>query len=116
MKPIVILEKAGVFAENKDIAREIRLRDLLPALEFGEEVTLDFGGVEAATQSFIHALLSEIFRKHGNNVLDRVAFKSCNETVRKVIGIVVDYLQEGMGIETGGEGGGDPFDPTRQNG
>ena len=33
MKAISILDKAGAFAENKDVARDIRLRTILPALE-----------------------------------------------------------------------------------
>lgn len=103
MKPIIILNRAGAFAENKDVAKEIRSGELLPALEKNEEVILDFEGVDAATQSFIHALISESLRKYGSEVLDRITFKSCNETVKKIIKIVVDYMQEGMGIETSDE-------------
>jgi len=96
---IDIFSRAGAFAENKDIARDIRIKELLPALTRGEEVTLDFNKVEAATQSFIHALISDILRKHGADALDRLAFKSCNATVKKIIEIVVDYMLEGMGSE-----------------
>ena len=95
MKRIEIKEHAGPFAENKDIARELRLGEIVPALEKNEEVTLDFAGVDATTQSFIHALISDLIRKHGSDVLDRIEFKSCNDTVRKIITIVVDYMQEG---------------------
>jgi hypothetical protein len=95
MKTIGIYSKAGAFAENKDVARDIRLQEILPTLEQNEEVILDFSGVTAVTQSFIHALISDAFRKHGSGVLDRLAFKSCNETIQKVIAIVADYMQEG---------------------
>lgn len=95
MKQISIFARAGSFAENKDAARDIRVAELIPALERGEEVVLDFEGVDAATQSFVHALISDALRRHGADVLDRIAFKSCNETVRKIINIVVDYMQEG---------------------
>ena len=98
MKPIVIFERAGPFAENKDVARDIRLNEIIPMLDNNEEVTLDFEKVDAATQSFIHALISDLLRKYGNDVLDRIVFKSCNETVRQIITIVSDYMQEGMGI------------------
>lgn len=94
---IQILARAGSFAENKDIARDMRVNEILTALEKGEDVVLDFSGVEAATQSFIHALISDLFRKRGAEVLDHVEFKSCNETVRKIIAIVADYMQEGLG-------------------
>jgi len=96
MKLIQIFSKTGVFAENKDIAREIRLNEIIPALNNGEQITLDFTGVDAATQSFIHALISDVMRKFGNEALDKMVFKSCNETIRKIINIVTDYMQEGM--------------------
>ena len=100
MKHISIFEKARAFAENKDVARDIRLREIIPALEKNEEIILDFKRVDAATQSFIHALISDVIRKYGSDVLGRIAFKSCDGTIKKIINIVVDYMQEGMGIET----------------
>ena len=95
MKLIAIRAHAGAFAENKDVARDLRLSEIVPALERKEEVVLDFAGVDATTQSFIHALISDLLRKYGSEVLDRIEFKSCNDTVRKIITIVVDYMQEG---------------------
>lgn len=100
MKRIVLRDRLGAFAENKDVARDIRLRELMPALKQNEEVVLDFEGVDAATQSFVHALISDALRKFGADALDLISFKSCNETVKRIIGIVVDYMQEGMGSET----------------
>ena len=97
MRLIKIVDRAGVFAENKDTARDLRLQEILPALADGGEVVLDFEGVDAATQSFVHALISDVFRQHGTQVLERMLFKSCNETVRKIIEIVTDYMQEGLG-------------------
>lgn len=95
MKLVEIRARAGVFAENKDIARDLRLNEIIPALERQEEVVLDFAGVDATTQSFIHALISDLLRNYGSGVLDRLEFKSCNKTVRKIVSIVVDYMQEG---------------------
>ncbi|MEK9145610.1 MAG: STAS-like domain-containing protein [Elusimicrobiota bacterium] len=95
MTRVDIFARAGAFAENKDTARDIRIQEVLPALDREEEVVLDFSRVDAATQSFIHALISEPIRKHGSKAFDRIAFKSCNETIRKIIGIVADYMQEG---------------------
>ena len=102
MKSIIIFDLAGTFAENKDVAREIRKREIIPALDRDEQVTLDFQRVNGTTQSFIHALISEVLRKYGGDVLDRVFFKSCNETIQQIINMVVDYMQEGMGIDTEG--------------
>lgn len=89
LKPIV-----GSFAENKNSAREIRLKKIIPALEKKQEVILDFKSVDSATQSFIHALISDLIRKYGSEVLDKIAFKNCNNTVKKIISIVVDYMQD----------------------
>lgn len=97
MTTVRLFERAGAFAENKDVARDIRVSELMPALARGEEVVLDFAGVEDATQSFVHALISDPLRVHGVAVLDRLAFKSCSPVVKKVVGIVVDYMQEGLG-------------------
>lgn len=96
MKTIRIFKFAGIFAENKDVARQIRLQEILPALAGKQAVVLDFDGVEAATQSFIHALISDLFRKYGSDLLDSVKFKSCNDKVQKIIMIVADYMQEGI--------------------
>jgi len=42
----------------------------------------------------MHALISDLIRKYGIDVLDKIYFKNCNETVTKIINIVVDYMQE----------------------
>ena len=89
-------ELTGVFAENKDIARAIRQNDMLPAIKNNETVILDFAQVQGATQSFIHALLSELFREYSLEILDQLEFKNCNETIKSVINIVVDYMQESL--------------------
>lgn len=94
MMEIKIRPIAGAFAENKDLARSIRLKKIIPALEAKQEVTLDFSKVEAATQSFIHALISDLIRKFGNDVLNKIYFKNCNEIVKKIITIVTEYMQE----------------------
>lgn len=91
---IELYKLIGVFAENKDIARDIRINIILPALEKNEEVTLDFIKVESATQSFIHTLISDIIRKKGIEVLDFIYFKNCNETIKKIVEIVVEYMQD----------------------
>ena len=91
---IKLIKQVGPFAENKDIARDIRIKKLIPALEGGKKIVLDFENVEGATQSFIHALISDLIRKYGNEVLDEIQFKSCNETVKGIISIVVNYMQE----------------------
>lgn len=93
---IKLFKQVGPFAENKDIARDIRLKKLIPALEKNETIVLDFKDIEGATQSFIHALISDLMRKYGNDMLDKIQFKSCNNTVKGIITIVVSYMQESL--------------------
>lgn len=94
MQTIALYDLVGQFGENKDIAQEIRKNTLIPALERGEDITLDFKGVESVTQSFTHALISDLIRTYGQDVLDKISFKNCNDTVQKIIGIVIEYMQE----------------------
>lgn len=94
MTHIKLFKQVGPFADNKDLARDLRLKKLIPALDKNLNIILDFEKVEGATQSFIHALISDLIRKYGNDVLDKIQFKSCNETIKGIITIVVDYMQE----------------------
>lgn len=94
MKTILLSPLTGPFAENKDVARDIRISLLTPAIADGGSVILDFAGVEGATQSFIHALISELFRTYGSDVLERIRFKDCNPTIQQVVIIVTEYMQE----------------------
>lgn len=91
---ISIKDAAGAFAENKDVARNLRVNMLMPALERGETVILDFSDTKGATQSFVHSLISEAFRKYGEKTLDLVQFKDCNEVIKQIITIVTEYMQE----------------------
>ncbi|MEA3558728.1 MAG: STAS-like domain-containing protein [Candidatus Thermoplasmatota archaeon] len=96
MKEILLEPLVGAFAENKDKAREIRLEQIIPNIESGNEIILDFEGIDSATQSFIHALISDPIRKYGDEVLDKILFKNCTNEVKKVIEIVVDYMRESL--------------------
>ena len=93
MIEIKLFEKVGSFAEDKDIAKGIRINEVMPFLD-KEEVTFDFLNVDGATQSFIHALISDLIRKKGIDILDKIYFKSCNDIIKKIVGIVVEYMQD----------------------
>ncbi|MFA5945819.1 MAG: STAS-like domain-containing protein [Patescibacteria group bacterium] len=94
MIEILLLPKVGSFAENKDTARDIRLNEILPALQEQQTVVLNFEGVDSTTQSFIHALISDVLRKYGSEILDRLQFKHCSPTVKEIVSIVVEYMQQ----------------------
>jgi hypothetical protein len=84
---------AGAFAEDKDVAARIRDETIRPALEGKGTVRLDFTGVDGATQSFVHAMVSDLIRSRGAGVLGRMEFKACNSTIRSVVEIVAEYSQ-----------------------
>lgn len=101
MIEIELFSKTGSFAEDKDIARKIRIREIMPALKKVKKIILNFAKIEGATQSFIHALISEAIRSEGIEILDKIEFKSCAETVKSIINIVVDYMQDTLGSTLG---------------
>lgn len=88
---VKVFDEAGSFAENKDIARKLRVEKVLPALKEGRTVVLDFAKVEASTQSFVHALMSQPLQERGPTLLQDLQFKNCNQLVRELILTVVDY-------------------------
>jgi len=89
-----VYELAGSFAEDKDVARKIRLSFIKPAMDDDTRVVLDFAGVGVSTQSFVHAMISEAILNHGTQAIDLLEFKSCNPTVKSIILTVVDYCLE----------------------
>jgi hypothetical protein len=92
--------EGGSLAEDKDYARSLRMNDILPALERGEDVVLDFRAVSFATQSFVHALLGEALKRYGEGTLQLIEFKNCSKQLRNIIEIVVDYSLGGFADET----------------
>jgi hypothetical protein len=86
----------GGLAENKDEAREIRVSQVIPAFERGEEVVFDFAEVTYATQSYIHALIGEALQRYRESALSRMEFRNCSPALRSVIELVVDYSLEGF--------------------
>ena len=87
---------AGDFAENKDIAKNLRIKKIMPALSKGDEVILDFDGVSGATQSFIHALISDPIRELKDVAFNKLAYKNANDDIREIISIVYRYMQESL--------------------
>jgi hypothetical protein len=92
---INIVERCGIFAENKDVARDIRDGLIRPTFEDSEEtIVLDFTGIDSSTQSFIHALISHFFQSAGEQALDRFEFKGCNKAIKSLISTVINYSLE----------------------
>lgn len=96
---IILFDKFGDFAEDKNKAKWLRVKTIEPEITKGNSVCLDFNGINNATQSFIHALISNLIRLNGIEVLELIEFKNCNETLKTIITIVVDYMQDSIDIE-----------------
>jgi hypothetical protein len=96
MKKIYLFGYSGDFAENKDIAKSLRIEIIEPEIKNGNKVTIDFENVTSATQSFIHALISEVIRIFGVDIIDNILFKNCNDQIKTIIRIVIEYVQDGI--------------------
>lgn len=91
---IVLAPETGDFAEDKDLAATIREHNIRPALREGRKVEIDFTGISLTTQSFVHALISDLLRSHGEDFLNKVEFKGCTAGVKGIIETVVQYSLE----------------------
>jgi len=98
MKIVRIPSETGGFQEDKDLGKVIRTEQILPALAAGEVVRLDFSKVSYATQSFVHALIGEALKIHGEAVLERLEFHKCSEQLQTVIELVVGYSLGGFSV------------------
>jgi len=78
------------FEEDVEAAAEVREKTILPALDKGELIVLDFSGVRAATQSFIHALMYRIFRD-GNNLEYCLSVSCADNATEEAIRAVSAY-------------------------
>jgi hypothetical protein len=97
MKKIIKMhEKIGDFGENKDTARELRIKKVMTSLQDGNEIIFDFDKVTGVTQSFIHSLISEPIREFQDIALEKMIFKNCNDNVKKIVQTVYEYMQESI--------------------
>lgn len=95
-KTIKLKQLVGEFAENKDIAKKIRIEQIMPLLLKGSEIVIDFNGVTGATQSFVHALVSDPIREFKDIAFDKLLYKNTNDDIREIISIVYRYMQESI--------------------
>ena len=92
---INVCECCGAFAENKDLAKKLRETVIKPNIDAANgRIVIDFIGVDTSTQSFIHALISEVLQRHGVGVLKKLEFKNCNKSIKSIISTVVNYSLE----------------------
>lgn len=88
---LTLFPHLGSFASNKDVATDLRTKEILPRLAKNEEIILNFTGIEAGTQSLIHALIAEPLQIYGKNALRLLKFKSASPIMKTLISLVIDY-------------------------
>jgi hypothetical protein len=76
--------------EDVEAAALVRETTILPKLASGELVLLDFAGVRAATQSFIHALMYKVFRD-GKNIGSCLTIACADNATEQAIRAVSAY-------------------------
>ena len=91
---ILMFALVGDFGEDKDIAASLRTTKLQPSVKKHQNVILDFSGITLVTQSFIHALISDVLRSNGEDALDFLEFTNCADVVKGIISTVVQYSLE----------------------
>jgi len=78
-------------AENKDEAARLRDEVILPAVQAGKSVTIDFDGIETATQSYVHALVADVIRRFGDASFELLLFRNCSPGVQHIVRTVFEY-------------------------
>jgi hypothetical protein len=80
----------GKNADDKQAAILYRNRHLIPAIDAGKLVVLDFEGVETSTHSFLNALLASPVRRMGMNAYKRIKITRAKGDIRETIDYVLD--------------------------
>lgn len=78
------------FEEDVEEAARVREEIILPNLQDGELVVLDFSKVRAATQSFVHALMYKVFRD-GKNLESCLSVSCADGATEEAIKAVSAY-------------------------
>lgn len=91
---IKVKDICGHFAGNKDSAKDIREKYLKKWVKEDGIIVLDFRDIDSSTQSFVHAMLSQLFQIYGESMLDKFEFKNCNMAMKSLIVTVINYSLE----------------------
>jgi hypothetical protein len=90
---LTIVAVAG-FEEDVEAAAAIREQTIIPALAADGMVILDFQGIRAATQSFVHALMYRVFRD-ASGVQHSLSVSRADEATREAVRAVAAYARTG---------------------
>jgi hypothetical protein len=86
------LETGGFDFVGSRSAGEIIREKMKNALDSNETVTLDFGGIESVTQSFIDEFFGILIRANGMGYIrKRVLLVNENQSIKDTINFVIKY-------------------------
>lgn len=80
----------GSYAEDKELAIKHRENKIIPAINEGKTIELDFSQVNSAPHSLINALLAEPIRTIGLESYKRIKIIGADPLIRQTIDIVFD--------------------------
>lgn len=75
----------GRFAEDKYLAIKLRDQKLLPAIEDGKTLKIDFEEVELAPHSLLNALLATPVKRLGNSAYIKIKIVNASQEIRDII-------------------------------
>lgn len=80
------------FEEDVEEAARIRDAEVIPRVNSGVMVVLDFNGVQFATQSFVHALMYKVIRD-GQQLGSTLSIANCTNSTREAVMAVAAYAK-----------------------
>ncbi|MEX0605252.1 MAG: DUF4325 domain-containing protein [Marinobacter sp.] len=82
----------STFEEDVEKAAEIRDTEIIPRINSGSMVVIDFSSVSFATQSFVHALIYKVIRD-GQQLGSTLSVANCSSSTREAVMAVAAYAK-----------------------
>lgn len=87
---VVVENFFGKYADDKEAAIRYRDRHILPALEAGRSLILDFQNVQASPHSFLSALLATPIKRLGMEAYKKMKIVNSVPEIRETIDFIMD--------------------------
>ena len=88
----LIIVRVSEFEEDVERAAEVRDTIILPNINSGKMVVIDFSKVKFATQSFVHALMYKVIRD-GQQIGATLSIANCTDSTRQAVMAVAAYAK-----------------------
>ncbi len=82
---IDILPEFGSFCADGERAAEFRFRRIDPFVDIANSIVLNFAGVRNMNSSFANALIANLVTQHSAEVLKKLKFSNCNQTIQLLV-------------------------------